>query len=840
MLSANTDNLARAHLFHHIGLAWHFLKQEYRSVHQRLLRWVQGVLLLFIVTLSLSSGSIQEYLQHNLQGLLGADAVISQKQALTSTQFAELTQFTDKVAITQQITTTLTHQKQWQQVQLKAVGREYPLQGELVVSQSLDAAGEVTASSGPNTSEIWLDARLMASLSIKLGQKLTIAEQNFTVTGVLQHEPDRLMEGHSVAMRAMINSQDMQALNFPDDLIQYRYLLAANEQQIAHLQDWQHKHLPAAQFLHKQGNHPLALFWQRTENFIGLASVILFFMAAIAIEQLAQVHMKKDQYFTAVCMSLGASKTTGIQVSVIKWLMSIILLLPVVLLLAIACHYMVISFLNNTFSDLSWQLNLVAAIKPIAAGVTIFAIFHAPVWLALFNSSVAKQLAGNSYGFNHWVSKLTSLLVLVLVAFAYSDNGLLTFMMLAAVAITIILIIAISWVSLTLGERLTQRFSGLMPFALYMMKQRILSKSTQILGVGLCVFLLLFTLMLLKDLGATMSAYQRQHDGNAFISQASQPQIDFVNQWADENDIAIRQVKPYLYAKLTAVNEQSLQEFSDKPSDSLATFSNAIRLHWTDKVPDNNRVISGNWWQTPSANWQQISVEQEVMTDLGLVLGDMLTFYINQKSYQFEIAASHAFKPGAGSITFWVQMPPSALTHIQAPQYHMASIELADQQWPILAQLWQQLPTLRMVSLKEITQRFDRILAMVTQLISGFAIMIMLLAIVVILASINALESKEKKKNSVILSFGFNRTTCLKLNIIEWLVTAAITALGAILGTYIAGLLIYQSQFSLTYQPDFTWLLLTLTVILTLITALGVYASRSSLRSSVRELLAGD
>lgn len=818
-------------------LAWHFYKQEFGHSHQRLLRWVQGVLLLFIVTLSLSSDSIQHYLQQNLEGLLGADAVISQKQALTEQQLGTVTRLTSKVAVTQNLKTMLTHNGQWQQAQLKSVDDQYPLQGELLVSNSLEGVGQVVHN-GPQVGDIWLDARVLASLSINVGDTLVVADKAFNVSGVLLHEPDRLIEGHNVSMRAMINDLDMKALNFPADLIQYRYLLAANKSQIGQLVDWQEAELPAADVQHKQGKHPLALFWKRIENFMGLASIILFFMAAIAIEQLAQVHMKKDQYFTAICMSLGASKVTGIQVSALKWLISIVLLLPIVVVLSLSFHYLVIDFLNDTFTDLTWQLNLWATIKPICAVVAVFAVFHAPVWLALLNSSVAKQFAGDNTGLNHWLSKLSSVFVLFAVAFAYSDNGLLTFMMLAAVSVTIALMVFISWASLTLGEKSTQRVSGLLPFALFMMKQRLISKSTQILGVGLCAFLLLFTLMLLKDLGSTMTAYQRQHDGNVFVSQASEEQMNYVEDWAGKNDVKIRQVKPYMHAKLIAVNEASLSEFSDKPSESMATFKKAIRLHWNDVIPSNNTVASGQWWQPNSDNWQQISVEQEVMTDLGLALGDKLTFVINKQPQTFEITASHNFKPGAGSITFWVQMPASALAHIHAPKYNMASIEINDDQWSLLAPLWQKFPTLRMVSLKEITQLFDQTLAMITKVISGFSFMIILLAGVVILASINALESKEKKKNSVIMSFGFSRATCLKINMIEWLVTASITAVGATAGTYIAGLLIYQSQFSLTYSPNFVWLGMTLFIILTIITSLGVYASKNSLRSSVRQLLA--
>ncbi|WP_414734049.1 FtsX-like permease family protein [Colwellia psychrerythraea] len=116
--------------------------------------------------------------------------------------------------------------------------------------------------------------------------------------------------------------------------------------------------------------------------------------------------------------------------------------------------------------------------------------------------------------------------------------------------------------------------------------------------------------------------------------------------------------------------------------------------------------------------------------------------------------------------------------------------------------------------------------------------LIILLASIVILASINAVEANEQKKNSIIMSFGFNRTTCLKLNIIEWLITAMIAACGAIVGTYLAGLLIYQSQFSLTYQPDFSWLFATLLIILISVISLGVFASRKSLNSSIRQLMA--
>ncbi|MEZ9140761.1 MULTISPECIES: ABC transporter permease [unclassified Shewanella] len=820
-----------------IKLAVHFFQQEKTLAHQKYLRFIQGLLMVFIIALSQSSDTVQSYLHENLQNLLGADVVITQQESLNNNQQQEIENIARALVVTQQVSSTLTHNGLWQRAQIKAVGDGYPLQGQLSIADS--PQGDVQGVySGPNIGEIWLDARLLVGLSVNVGEYLTLAEQSFLVAKVLVHEPDRLMEGHNVDMRAMINAADITKLGFPAEQVQYRYLITANKQQSTALIQWQKDNLPGAQLHHKQGAHPLALFWKRTENFIGLTSIILFFMAAIALEQLSQTQIHKEQYFSAICLSLGSSLKSCIQLSVVKWCLSFATLLPAVLVVSALFYGAVVIWLQATFVEITWQWNTWLAIKSVAAMAIILMIMQLPVWLSLKSSTVAQLVNPPKTDSNLLLTKISSVVVLCAIAFAYSDNGLLTAMVVSSIAVSICLMIIISWLSLTIGEKVSQRFSGLVPFTLFMMKQRLLAKSTQILGIGLCTFLLLFTLMLLKDLGNTMSAYQRQHDGNLLISQATQTQMLDIEQLASTENIEIRQVKPYLRAKLIKINDTPLDEFSQKPSDSLSTLGRAIRLHWSQDIPANNRIVEGSWWAENTENWQQISVEQEIMTDLGLNIGDRFTLFINQQAIDFTIVASHVYRSGGGSITFWLQMPTAAIDHIHAPIFNMASIELSQTQWPLLNQLWQKHPTLRMVSLKEMTERFDRILAMVTQVISGFSLLIIILASVVILASVQTLEDKEKKKNSIIMSFGFNKPTCLKLNIIEWLFTAAIAALGAISGTYLAGMMIYQSQFSIAYQPNFWWLLATLTLILALVTSFGIYASRKSLKTSIRQLLA--
>lgn len=132
-----------------------------------------------------------------------------------------------QMVLTRSLTTPLTHNGNWQRATLKAVGQDYPLQGELRSSAAL-AGSETTTSGGPAKGEIWLDSRLLTSLSLRIGESLSIADQKLNVTRILQHEPDRLMEGHNVNMRALVNSQDLERFGFAEDIVQHRYLFAAS------------------------------------------------------------------------------------------------------------------------------------------------------------------------------------------------------------------------------------------------------------------------------------------------------------------------------------------------------------------------------------------------------------------------------------------------------------------------------------------------------------------------------------------------------------------------------------------------------------------------------------
>ncbi len=819
-----------------IMLAYDSFRNDNMSGDGRLVLLTQIMLMFFLATLSLTSASVQQYLDENLNNMLGADITISGPRPLSSDDEAALSDIASAFAKVQMLPLAITRGDTSVPVQIKIVDENYPLQGSLKIGGEKGGSFEKTIAEGPKAGDIWLGPRAQGKLDAVIGETIEISGRTLRFSAIIHHEPDRIMEGHSVAMRAMIDARSLSIADLKSSKTRYRYLVTATPSQQKAVEAWASEALSDFTLVTKtKGGHPLSLFWQRTENFLGLASVILFFMAAIAIDMANRRYLERQKQRLALYLSFGETLASCLRLSFLQWLMGFILSFLVAASLAYAAQYFLIGQLANQFPGMKWGWHPTSFTKTAGLIFLLLLAFQIPMFWQLTRTSLVSLIRAVEYPSAQLLRIFWSFASIALLAAYYSDNFLLTGLTLGALGAALLLMIVLTWTILSIGEFWGRHYPGLLSFSFFIMKKRILSRSSQILGLGLCSLLLLFTLMLMKDIGASMEGYTRANDGNLMIAELQSQHRPVLEQWAKANNSQIRQLRPYASAKLSQINGRPLDEAIMTPSDTLATVKKPIRLSWSKAMPSNNQLVGGKWWSDDD-DWHQISAEPEVMTDLKLKFGDELTFMIAGQPTTFTLVANHAFKPGHGSVTFWFQVPEKAYQAIKPEVFYMGSMELPDAAWDSLSALWKRYPTLSLVPLKEITQRFDDTLAIVTKLVVGFATMVLIMAGLVIAASMKGFESEDRKKNGLLMSMGITKSACLKLNLYDWLTVSLISGSGAIAGTWFAGLLIYQSQFSLTYQPDPLWLISTMAAICLAVCAIGTLYSRKSLTASINNL----
>ncbi|MFC6978623.1 ABC transporter permease [Microbulbifer taiwanensis] len=783
--------------------------------------------------------------------MLGADLVLERHRPLSEAQRSALAELSADLSETRLLDITLSHAGRHQQVQLKLVDRHYPLQGQLAVGRSRASEHE-SAGRGPGAGEIWLDTRALVGLGLATGESLHLGGREYLVSRALFHEPDRLLEGHSVAVRAMAALPAGAAGPPLAGDTRYRYLLNADASQEAVIVAWVQRELPDARLVRKRGGqHPLAGFWQRVENFFGLSALVLFVLGGVAMDLIGRRLLRREAYRQAVYQSLGLSPARGLCLYGAKWMLGIALSFLLAGLLALAGQQWVLKLLQGHLAgalgaDIGAEIGaeLEAAWHPGVLARTLGLLWllllclQLPTLIGVGRASVLELLRPQqrlpALALRlAWMLTCFSLLVA-----AYSDNSRLTLLMIGTLLVTLLLIASLTFALLTLVERLTRRRGGLLAFCLFTMRQRLLGKSAQVMGLGLCATLLLFTFMLLRDLGQAMEANSRAVDGNLLIVRATSAQMADIEAWNRRTGSVLRQSRPYVRAQLVRINGLAPEAFSGQPSESLSRIARPIRLSWSAELPANNRLAAGRWWQAGDENRRQISVEDEVMADLGLSLGDALAFAIGGQLVEFTLVAGHAYRPGAGSITFWFQVPPGAVESLGVELLQMGSMELPQRAWSQLGELWRRHPGLELLPVKQLSERFDATLALVTRVVAGYSLLLGLMALLLVAACVRGFERDDRRKNGLLLSLGLRRRHCLRLNLYEWLITAAIAGGGAVAGTSLAGQLIYRSQFHLNYRPDALYLLGTLAIMAAVLCLLGLWCCRHSLKASVGELMA--
>ena len=95
-------------------------------------------------------------------------------------------------------------------VALKAVDSGYPLRGVMRVSPSPQSLDQLTRDV-PALGQAWVEASLLGSLSLSVGDKLLLGDHAVRITRILTLEPDRGMGFMNFAPRVMIHRADVAA-----------------------------------------------------------------------------------------------------------------------------------------------------------------------------------------------------------------------------------------------------------------------------------------------------------------------------------------------------------------------------------------------------------------------------------------------------------------------------------------------------------------------------------------------------------------------------------------------------------------------------------------------------
>ena len=732
-----------------------------------------------VSSISLFTDRLERALITETQEFLGGDLKFESNDLLEDDTYEKIQKLNLKASEMVQFASMLSSKGSLQLASIKAVDRNYPLVGEMELqSQSL----KEIAKNPPRKGQVWLDRRLMDILDLKIGQKVGIGDADFFFSHIIISEPDRGSNSFAFAAKAIINIEDLASTNViqPGSRVRFASLYVGEKDEILLLKNILENAKQPGDDIREatDSNDSLGKAIERSGNFLLLGGLLAVLMAGFTVGVSSQKFARRHIEYVAILKSLGSTSWE------IRSLYSLIFFELGIfsiffgLILGWYTQEAFTGFLREYFPS-----NLPApGFEPLwISSLTVFICligFVYPNIVKLTNISPLNILrredprkSNRSYLLS--ILALSAMYVLVLI---YTERLMLT----TAIFFSILLVFALGF-GLILSLFQTRNKLGLganNPFSLAWseLHRRKYSNSLQVLAFTMAIGLSLIAFSARTDLMSTWESTLPPNSPNNFLINISKSDLDSIYSFLEESEI---EKKPFYPITNSVIIKLPGSEKGD-PTPIDRNFN----LTWSSKLPENNKVILGEWFKGSTSDG--LSISDDISRRYKLSIGDEVKVFFSDKEVNTYIQSIREVNWDNFSPNFFVIGPPSIFKDSTAT--YISSLYIPDEKTKVISNFMKEFKTVSVLSIEAIIERVNEIIEQVSKALEIILGLTIFSAMFLTLATIQDGFNLRLHQSAILRTFGASTSLLQKSTALEF---AFLGLIAGILGSILAQIGIY-------------------------------------------------
>ena len=647
---------------------------------------------------------------------------------------------------------------QFVMVNVKAIDASFPLRGALRV---------IPDASQIQSGDVWLSQRAMDLLKVKIGDALNIADGRFKVTAKIDHDSNQELGFSGFSPTVIISKQDVAKTNAiqTGSRIEYRLLMAGSAKNIQqfeqHFKQIQHPEaknkLANDQVLDEQsslrlrnaseGNTRLMKPIANLDTFLQLANILTILLCGIAIALTSQRYVQQNQDHIALMRCIGASKQQ------ILW--AYLALLATVFAIAmfigsvfgIGLGFALLQLMLQLIPHLDVQFSASAMLfgpLPIAmlTSAVVLLGFVLPSLWQLLNTPPIRVIRQQEKSVKSmlWML-LAGTASLVFFSAVLTENLVLTAWVMGAIIGLCLILYFVVWALLKFIRNLKSGISAYVrtPY----------QTAFQITALALGLSLITVLAVLRTDL---LERWQQQLPAgtpNQFVYGLPPFDMPEFKQQLEAHQWKGTPLYPNIRGHLVAKNDQPFSAQLVQQNNSLRR---ELNLTQSTTYPSDNKIISGTATFSQSG---EVSVEAKTATELGIKIGDRLTFSLPEGLLQAKVVNLRGVEWESFSPNFFFIFSPHSMDE-NAGSY-LGSFYVPDAEKLKLIELIQQFSNTVFIDVSLILDEIKRIVSLLVQIVTILAVLVALSGILVLVACLNLLMDERKREVALLRSFGSSK-----------------------------------------------------------------------------------
>jgi putative ABC transport system permease protein len=759
-----------------LSLAFKGLKRDWRAGELRLIASAIVIAVASLTTVNFFTDRVRQATESQATELLAADLVLLSTAPISTT-------FIDKAVEHGLVSTRTTSFRSMvmvgeklQMAEVKAIEEGYPIRGELRTSNAL--FGEEQVDRGlPEPGEVWVDARLLQILDIDLGGKLNLGASIFTLSKILNYEPDRGGDLFNIAPRLLMNADDVQAtgLILPGSRVQYRLLLGGDSNSIRDFRDGLEKEDNLKIQGIRDARPELKSALERAEQFLGLAVLVSIALAGLAVAMSSQRYASRHFDTCAIMRCLGAEQGTITRV----FLLQLLFLSLICSTFGVVIGFIAQQGLTSLMSGLSGSVLPAPSLFPVMIGlvggiVTVLG-FAMPQLLRLSRVSPLRVIRRDLSpmplsGFSSYSAAIISLALLTPWQSGSLKITLFTFVGLIATALLLVLSAKLLIRSL---DKLRSRVGVAWRYGLANVARRANLSLAQILGIGLGVMIMLLLTLIRTDLLESWSNRLPEGTPNYFLINIQPDEVKGLTSFLQERAALTSEIYPMIRGRLVSINDKAVRTEDYKDQRAQRLLSREFNLSFAKTMQSDNRIEAGEWW-TESTNEAVFSVEEGIAETLGIKINDHLTYTIGGREVTGKVINLRWVEWDSFNVNFFVVANPGLLDDY--PSTYITSFFLPPGNRLLLSELVKTFPSITIFDIDALLTQVRSIMEQVIKTVEFVFGFTLIAGIVVMLAALQTTHDERSYESALLSALGASRKQVLAS------LTAEFITLGLIAG----------------------------------------------------------
>ena len=667
--------------------------------------------------------------------------------------------------------------QQTQLVELKAVESGYPFYGELVT----DPARALPTLIGDGRALV--HESLLARLGLRVGDHLRVGASDLTISGVILKEPDRAVGVFSLGPRVLIAAADLDRTGLirPGSRVRYRTLFRLPEGRDAQVfRDRLALALPAAQRVatYTQAQPGLRRFWDQLTMYLGLTGLVALMVGGIGVAVSVNAFVREKQSAIATMKALGA----GWRVLLSAYLLQTALLglggSALGALLGSLVQPLLAPALTRLLPiELTLSFSPRAVLGGLAMGVAVTLLYA--LWPLLQIRRVPPALILRSeveprlHGRRPWKAAVPIAAGLAALALWQAGSWKIGALFAGGLAGALLLLALGARTVVALARRVHWRSPAWRQAAANLHRPG--SHAGPVLvSLGLAVTLIVSIALLERSLRSQLVDRSPGRTPAFFFIDVQPDQAEpFARLVEGHGATAAAELTPVVRSRLAAVNGAPIAQTGKALREDAWYLTREYVLTWAKEPPGHNTVVAGRWW-TPeeAAREPLISVEDEIARQLGVGLGDTLTFDIQGVPVSARVTSLRHVDWRSFTSNFFVIFSPGALEG--APTTFIATVRARpEREGALQSAVVAAFPNVTAIPIREVLERVTAVLdqiALAVRLVAAFSIG----AGLIVMAGALAITRRQRLYQSVILkTIGATRGFVSRVFAIEYALLGA-------------------------------------------------------------------